>query len=108
METLQQYFGVKATVPDTLILIRVEDFYEAYGNDAIMMAKMLNITVTSREFNGQQIAMSGVPYHSVEKYLVILNALNGIRIAIIDQIEDPKKAKGTVKRAVTRTIEVNP
>jgi DNA mismatch repair protein MutS len=101
---LQQYFAAKDQNPGVLIAMRVGDFYEFYGDDAVVAAGALEITLTGREdgSNGR-IAMAGVPYHSVEKYLARL-LQKGHKVAICDQLEDPKTAKGLVKRGVTRVM----
>jgi DNA mismatch repair protein MutS len=101
---LQQYFAVKAEHPGVLLAMRVGDFYEFYGEDAEIAAAALEITLTGREdgSNGR-IPMAGVPFHSVEKYLARLVS-SGHRVAICDQLEDPRKAKGLVKRGVTRVL----
>ena len=101
---LQQYFAAKAEHPGVLIAMRVGDFYEFYGEDAETAAAALEITLTGREdaANGR-IPMAGVPFHSVEKYLArLIN--QGYKVAICDQLEDPKTAKGLVKRGVTRVL----
>ena len=101
---LQQYFRAKEEHPGVLLAMRVGDFYEFYGEDAERAAQALEITLTGREDgeNGR-ISMAGVPYHSVEKYLARLVA-QGIKVALCDQLEDPKAAKGLVKRGVTRVL----
>lgn len=101
---LRQYFSTKERYPGVLLAMRVGDFYEFYGPDAEYAAKALEITLTGREDgeNGR-IPMAGVPYHSVEKYLARLLKL-GYKVAICDQTEDPKLAKGLVKREVTRVL----
>lgn len=101
---LRQYFATKERHPGVLLAMRVGDFYEFYGEDAEIAARELEITLTGREdgSNGR-IPMSGVPFHSVEKYLARLIS-KGMKVAICDQIEDPKQAKGLVKRAVTRVM----
>ncbi len=101
---MRQYFEAKDAHPGVLVAMRVGDFYEFYGVDAEAAARILGITLTGREdaANGR-IPMAGVPYHSVEKYLARLVAA-GEKVALCDQIEDPKKAKGLVKRAVTRVL----
>lgn len=101
---MQQYFEAKSAHPDALIAMRVGDFYEFYGEDAEVAAKALEITLTGRDDaeNGR-IPMAGVPYHSVEKYLARLVA-QGVKVALCDQLEDPKKAKGLVRRGVTRVL----
>ncbi|ARU41986.1 DNA mismatch repair protein MutS [Armatimonadetes bacterium Uphvl-Ar1] len=101
---LQQYFRAKEAHPGVLMAMRVGDFYEFYGEDAETAARLLEITLTGREDgkNGR-ISMAGVPFHSVEKYLAQLVRL-GQKVALCDQVEDPKKAKGLVRREVTRVL----
>jgi DNA mismatch repair protein MutS len=101
---LRQYFATKERYPGVLLAMRVGDFYEFYGEDAKTAAKTLEITLTGREDgpNGR-IPMAGVPYHSVEKYLARL-IQKGFKVALCDQVEDPKLAKGLVKREVTRVM----
>ncbi|HRI42725.1 MAG TPA: DNA mismatch repair protein MutS [Fimbriimonadaceae bacterium] len=101
---LRQYFQTKESHPGVLLAMRVGDFYEFYGEDAKTAADALQITLTGREDgeNGR-IAMAGVPYHSVEKYLARL-VQAGHKVALCDQVEDPKTAKGLVRRAVTRVL----
>jgi len=101
---LQQYFAAKAEHPGVLLAMRVGDFYEFYGEDAETAARALEITLTGREDGGNgRVAMAGVPYHSVEKYLARL-IQQGLKVALCDQLEDPKQAKGLVKRGVTRVL----
>lgn len=101
---LQQYFSVKSENPGVLLAMRVGDFYEFYGEDAEVAAAALEITLTGREdgSNGR-ISMAGVPFHAVERYLAKL-LQKGHKVAICDQLEDPKAAKGLVKRGVTRVM----
>ena len=101
---LQQYFQAKEAHPGVLLAMRVGDFYEFYGEDAETAASALEITLTGREdgSNGR-VSMAGVPYHSVEKYIARLLS-KGLKVALCDQIEDPKAAKGLVRRAVTRVL----
>ena len=101
---LQQYFRAKEAHPGVLVAMRVGDFYEFYGEDAEVAASALEITLTGREDgkNGR-IAMAGVPFHAIEKYLARL-VQSGHRVALCDQVEDPKKAKGLVRREVTRVL----
>src|SRR6476659_3969029 len=100
---MQQYFSAKAEHPGVLMAMRVGDFYEFYGEDAERAATALEITLTGREDSGTRLPMAGVPFHSVEKYLARLLA-KGLKVAICDQLEDPKLAKGLVKRGVTRVL----
>ena len=101
---LQQYFAAKAEHPGVLMAIRVGDFYEFYGPDAETAATALEITLTGREDgdNGR-VPMAGVPHHALERYLVRLVG-RGHRVALMEQLEDPKTAKGLVKRGVTRVL----
>jgi len=101
---MQQYFSAKAEHPGVLLAMRVGDFYEFYGEDAETAAATLEITLTGREdgTNGR-ISMAGVPFHSVEKYLARL-LQKGLKVALCDQLEDPKTVKGLVKRGVTRVL----
>ena len=101
---LQQYFSAKAEHPGVLLAMRVGDFYEFYGDDAETAAAALEITLTSKgDGENGKVAMAGVPYHAVEKYLARL-LQKGHKVAICDQLEDTKAAKGLVKRGVTRVM----
>src|SRR3954471_19373815 len=101
---LQQYFGAKDEHPGVLLAMRVGDFYEFYGEDAETAAAALEISLTGREDGGNgRIPMAGGPFHSVEKYLARLLAA-GIKVALCDQLEDPKTTKGLIKRGVTRVL----
>jgi DNA mismatch repair protein MutS len=100
---LAQYFRIREEHPGVLLAMRVGDFYEFYGEDAETAASALEITLTGREDGGTRIPMAGVPFHSVDKYLAKL-VQKGFRVAICDQLEDPKQAKGLVKRGVTRIL----
>jgi DNA mismatch repair protein MutS len=101
---LRQYFETKARYPGVLLAMRVGDFYEFYGEDAEIAARALGITLTGRDDGKHgRVPMAGVPYHSVEKYLARL-IKQGFKVALCDQIEDPRKAKGLVKREVTRVV----
>lgn len=100
---MQQYFATRTEHPGILLLMRVGDFFEAYGDDAETIAADLHITLTGREDGGVRIAMAGVPHHACERYVARLIA-KGRRVAIMDQVEDPRYAKGLVKRRVTRVV----
>ncbi len=101
---LQQYFEMREQHPEALLAMRVGDFYEFYGTDAETAAEALDISLTGREDgpNGR-VAMAGVPFHSVEKYLAKLLA-KGMKVALCDQLEDPRLAKKLVKRGITRVL----
>jgi len=102
---LRQYADFKAERPEVLLLMRVGDFFEAYGEDAEIMARELEITLTGRDDKnaGARIPMAGVPHHALERYVARLIG-KGFKVAVCDQVEDPKMAKGLVKRAVTRVM----
>lgn len=101
---LQQYFAAKAEHPGVILAMRVGDFYEFYGEDAEIAAAAVEITLTGREDGGNgRIPMAGVPFHSVEKYLARL-LQKGLKVALCDQLEDPKTTKGLIKRGVTRVM----
>ena len=104
---MKQFYELKAKHPDALLLFRCGDFYETYGQDAITAAKILSITLTRRS-NGKSEAakaleMAGFPYHALDTYLPRLIRA-GLRVAICDQLEDPKLAKKLVKRGITELI----
>ncbi len=101
---MRQYQQLKARFPGALLMFRLGDFYELFFDDATVAAKELQITLTSRELGqGRRVPMCGVPYHAVESYLARL-VERGYRIAICDQLEDPRKARGLVKRDVVRVV----
>ncbi len=100
---LKQYFSTRLEHPGILLLMRVGDFFEAYGDDAVTLATELHITLTGRADGEMRVAMAGVPHHALERYVARL-IKRGRRVAIMDQIEDAKFAKGLVKRKVTRVM----
>lgn len=100
---MKQYNSIKAKYPDALLLFRVGDFYETFGPDAIRAARILNITLTARNNGGDKTELAGFPHHSLNTYLPRL-VKAGCRVAICDQLEDPKMAKGIVKRGVTELV----
>ncbi len=101
---MQRYLEVKAQNPDTLLLFRMGDFYELFYDDAVRAAKLLNLTLTSRDKNSPNpVPMAGFPYHALNGYLQKL-VRAGVRTAICEQVEDPKTAKGLVKREVTQVV----
>lgn len=100
---MQQYLNIKAEHPDVLLLYRMGDFYELFYDDAITASKLLEITLTSRDKKKDPIPMCGVPYHSAKGYIERLID-QGYKVAICEQLEDPKQTKGMVKRGVVRVI----
>lgn len=100
---MQQYNSIKAKYPDALLLFRVGDFYETFAEDAVKAAKILSITLTARNNGGDQTALAGFPHHSLNTYLPKL-VMAGCRVAICDQLEDPKQTKTIVKRGVTELV----
>ena len=100
---MQQYYSIKAKHPGALLLFRVGDFYETFSEDAIKTSKILGIVLTQRK-NGSasSVELAGFPHHSLEVYLPKL-VRAGERVAICDQLEDPKLTKSIVKRGVYRT-----
>src|ERR1700680_3563373 len=99
---MRQYFAAKEQHPDCLMFCRIGDFYELFYEDAILVARELQLTLTSRDREKKQ-PMCGVPYHAAEVYLQRL-LRKGYRIALCEQMEDPKTAKGVVRREVTRVL----
>jgi DNA mismatch repair protein MutS len=102
---MEQYEGVKARYPGHLVLFRVGDFYETFGDDAKLLSKELEITLTARspDTSGERTPMAGVPHHAVDSYLGRL-IRKGYKVAVCDQVEDAKLAKGLVRREVTRVV----
>tara|TARA_B000000475_G_scaffold47156_1_gene36077 strand:+ start:1692 stop:4277 length:2586 start_codon:yes stop_codon:yes gene_type:complete len=101
---MKQYNAIKAKYPDALLLFRVGDFFETFGKDAIKMSKILDIILTKRGAGSQsETELAGFPHHSLNLYLPKL-VKAGLRVAICDQLEDPKKTKKIVKRGVTELI----
>lgn len=101
---MRQYFEVKRQHPDALLLFRVGDFYETFGEDAVIASKVLGIVLTKRA-NGsaQYVELAGFPHHSIETYLPRL-VRSGYKVAVCDQLEDPKLTKKIVKRGVTELV----
>jgi DNA mismatch repair protein MutS len=102
---MRQYLDAKEQHRDAILFFRMGDFYEMFYEDALVAARALEITLTSRskDANGGGIPMCGVPFHAVDAYIARL-VRKGFRVAICDQIEDPRKAKGIVKRAIVRVV----
>jgi len=101
---MRQYYNIKSKYPDKILFFRMGDFYEMFGDDAVRAAPILNIALTSRgHVNGEKIPLAGVPHHSADKYLArLLEA--GEKVVIVEQTEDPKQAKGVVKREVIEVL----
>lgn len=100
---MKQYNTIKAKYPDALLLFRVGDFYETFGADAVRAAGILNITLTARNNGSDRTELAGFPHHSLNTYLPKL-VMAGCRVAICDQLEDPKMTKTIVKRGVTELV----
>ena len=101
---MQQYLDIKQDYPDAFLLFRMGDFYELFYDDAVNAAQILELTLTSRNKNSENpIPMAGVPHHAAAEYIDKLVSL-GYKVAVAEQMEDPKKAVGIVKRAVTQVI----
>jgi DNA mismatch repair protein MutS len=101
---MKQYNTIKAKYPDAMLLFRVGDFYETFGEDAVKCARVLNITLTKRGAGSEsETALAGFPHHSLNTYLPKL-VKAGMRVAICDQLEDPKMTKKIVRRGVTELV----
>lgn len=101
---MAQFYNIKEQYPDSILFFRMGDFYEMFGDDAVTASKILGIALTCRNKSSEnQVPLCGIPYHSYMPYLVkLLKA--GKKVAICEQLEDPKYAKGVVKRGVTRVV----
>jgi len=101
---IQQYLAIKKEYPDTFLFFRLGDFYELFFDDAVLASRELEITLTGREGGGdERIPMCGVPHHAADGYIAEL-LKKGYKIAVCEQVEDPKEAKGVVRREVTRVV----
>ena len=100
---MMQYNAIKSKYPDAVLLFRVGDFYETFGEDAVKAARILGIVLTNRANGSSKIELAGFPHHSLDTYLPKL-VRSGCRVAICDQLEDPKKTKTIVKRGVTELV----
>src|SRR5438477_5728903 len=102
---MRQYLDAKRQHRDAIVFFRMGDFYEMFYEDALVAARALDLTLTSRskDAGGNGIPMCGVPFHAMDGYLAKL-VRKGFRVAICEQVEDPKKAKGLVKREVVRVV----
>ena len=100
---MKQYLSFKKQYPDKIVLFRMVDFFETFGEDAKIMSKVLNITLTARDKKKNATPLAGFPHKAIDQYLPkIING--GYCVVIVDQLEDPKLAKGIVKRGVTRIV----
>src|SRR5262245_4482649 len=102
---MRQYLDAKEQHRDAIVLFRMGDFYEMFFEDALLAARTLELTLTSRskDAGGGAVPMCGVPFHAVDGYIARL-VKKGFRVAVCDQVEDPRKAKGVVKREVVRVV----
>ena len=101
---MRQFHAIKEKHPDKILFFRMGDFYEMFGEDAVKAAPILGIALTSRsKGNSEKIPLAGVPYHSYEKYLDKL-LKHGEKVVIVEQVEDPKEAKGLVKREIVEIL----
>ncbi|MFO1064707.1 MAG: DNA mismatch repair protein MutS [Pirellulales bacterium] len=100
---MRQYQEAKAACGDAIIFFRVGDFYELFNEDAVLVGRVLGMTVTSRDKSENAPPMAGFPHHQLEAYLAKL-IRKGYRVAVCDQMEDPRQAKGVVKREITRIV----
>ena len=101
---MRQYFEIKDTCKDSILLYRLGDFYEMFFDDAKLVSEELDLVLTGRDCGQEERApMCGIPFHSAENYIAKL-VKNGHKVCICEQVEDPKKAKGLVKREIIRTI----
>ena len=100
----RQYLQLKRRYPDTVLLFRMGDFYEAFDDDAKLISSALGIVLTARDgARGTKIPMAGVPYHALDPYLAKL-VKAGHRVAVCEQLSDPRTSKGIVDRDVTRIV----
>jgi len=101
---MQQYLAIKADYPDAILFFRLGDFYEMFMDDAVAAAKILDITLTSRNKGAaEEVPLCGIPYHSCQPYIAKLVEA-GRKVAICEQVEDPRQVKGIVKREVVRVV----
>src|SRR5436190_8549401 len=101
---MRQYLDVKARYPDAIVFFRLGDFYEMFHEDAVYAARVLDLTLTTRDKGKEDpVPMCGIPHHAVRPYLVKLTEL-GHRVALCEQLEDPRAVRGIVKRGVVRVV----
>ncbi|MBD3332031.1 DNA mismatch repair protein MutS, partial [candidate division GN15 bacterium] len=101
---MRQFFAIKQKHPDKILFFRMGDFYEMFGDDAVKAAPILNVALTSRSHGEKErIPLAGVPHHSADRYLArLLKA--GHKVVVVEQTEDPKQAKGIVKRDIVEIL----
>jgi DNA mismatch repair protein MutS len=100
---MRQFNAIKQQYPDAMLLFRVGDFYETFGEDAVRASQILGITLTSRAHGASNTPLAGIPFHALDNYLPRL-VRAGLRVAICEQLEDPKLTKSIVKRGVTELV----
>ena len=102
---MRQYLEIKSSYPDAILFFRLGDFYEMFLDDAIKASRILDITLTSRNKNseGGDVPLCGIPFHSAGPYIAKLVEA-GEKVAICEQVEDPKTAKGIVRREVVKVV----
>ena len=101
---MKQYLEIKSRHPGSILLYRMGDFYELFNDDAVTAAKILGLTLTSRNHGGtDKTPLAGFPHHAIERYMPKLIAA-GLKVAVCEQVEDPAEAKGVVRREVTELV----
>ena len=101
---MRQYFGAKDSHPGCVLFFRMGDFYEMFYDDAVVVARELDLTLTSRDKDGDNpVPMAGVPWHAARGYIGRL-VDKGYKVAVCEQMEDPSKAKGIVRREVVEVV----
>ncbi|HHX50355.1 MAG TPA: DNA mismatch repair protein MutS, partial [Clostridia bacterium] len=100
---MQQYLAIKRQYTDSILFFRLGDFYEMFFEDALLASRVLEIALTARDGGKEKVPMCGIPYHAANNYIArLIN--QGYKVAICEQVEDPRLAKGIVKREVIRVI----
>src|SRR4051794_40533503 len=100
----RQYLDIKRRFPHAIVFFRLGDFYETFDDDAVLVAKELEIVLTSKPIGkGQRVPLAGFPFHSLQTHTKKLVS-RGYKVAVCEQVEDPKKAKGIVQREVVRVV----
>ena len=101
---MRQYLDIKSQYPDAILFFRLGDFYEMFMDDAVVASRVLDITLTSRnKGSDDEIPLCGIPYHSCQPYIAKL-VDGGHKVAVCEQVEDPRSVKGIVKREVVRVV----